>query len=188
MIPFTSFNQTALYTYIKVKPQNTKETLNYIQKTWNMFYDKSVFNFQFADQIIANMNSDTIILRNLLGLLLIVTIISVCFGIYSISSFTVKIKTNEAVIRKIHGSSNFQIVKLISYAYLKNITISLIISIPTAYYISMNIISNYAYRIDFPFKAFIYSFFIMLIIVFITISSLIIRISKANPVEVLKEE
>ena len=188
IISVSPFKTTVIHIYVKINPKDIKGTISYIKDTWGNFYPPSLFQYQFVDQIIKKINEDTIALMNLLRLLLIVTIICVCFGIFSISSFTVKRKMHEAAVRKVCGASNSQIFKLISISYIWNIFISLIISVPIAYYIANQIIANYEYKIDFPIKAFFYAFFVLLFIVFITIGSLITRISKANPVEVLKEE
>jgi len=82
----------------------------------------------------------------------------------------------------------FQIVLLLSKEFIKWVFIANLIAWPIAYFISMEWLQNFAYRIEPGIAIFLLSTVLAIIISFITVSYQSIKSAFSNPVEALRYE
>lgn len=79
---------------------------------------------------------------------LTVTLILIgCLGLIAVVSFATQQRFKEVTIRKVIGANYFQIFKVLTKEYILLLTISLIIGAAIGYFVSMEFIKEYAYRI-----------------------------------------
>jgi len=94
----------------------------------------------------------------------------------------------EIGIRKTMGAFSYQIVMLISWNFLKLLSISACLAIPLGYWFGGLMLQQFAYRIELGAGIGSLGFAIMMTISLITIGSQTIRAGLRNPVEILRYE
>ena len=109
-------------------------------------------------------------------------------GIFGLVALSVKHKTKEIGIRKVLGSSVFEIYKLIAREYLMLAVLGNIIAWTPAWYISNKILQDFAYRIDVSLWVFVLGFISSVLLTIITIAFHTIKAARTNPVEALRYE
>ncbi|RYG19110.1 MAG: FtsX-like permease family protein, partial [Chitinophagaceae bacterium] len=97
-------------------------------------------------------------------------------------------RIKEISIRKILGASAIEIMALLSKGFMKLIIISILISLPIAYYIMNNWLQNYDMRTSLSWWLFTGAAFFALLISMLTVSWQTFSASRANPVDALKYE
>jgi putative ABC transport system permease protein len=97
-------------------------------------------------------------------------------------------RTKEIGIRKVSGASVWNILVLISKGYSKLITIAFLIASPVAYWIMLQWLQEFSYRIKPSFWIFLVTGAGTLIVAILITSYHAVKAALTNPVDVLKDE
>ena len=109
-------------------------------------------------------------------------------GLFGLVSFQVFERTKEIGVRKVLGSSVYNVVALLSKTFLSLLLIAFLIATPLCYYLMDKWLQNYAYHIEVSSWTFIIAGLFTLIIAFLTVSVQSIKAATANPVKSLRTE
>jgi putative ABC transport system permease protein len=109
-------------------------------------------------------------------------------GLFGLSMLTSQQRTKEIGIRKVHGASIRDIMRLLSKEYIILVVIANILAAPIAYYFMSKWLQNFAYHTAIEWWLFAGVFVLSLAIVLLTISWQAYKAAKTNPVETLKYE
>ncbi|MEJ0057722.1 MAG: FtsX-like permease family protein [Bacteroidota bacterium] len=107
---------------------------------------------------------------------------------FGLSSYTIVQRSKEIGIRKVLGASVNQIVRLLSFDFVKVVIVASVVAMPIAYLAVDEWLSTYSVRIDLDVLTFIAPVIIILLMALITVSFQTIKTAIANPVEALKQE
>ena len=97
-------------------------------------------------------------------------------------------KTKEIGIRKVLGAQLHQITQILLNTTAKQIIAATFLGIPVAYYLTDQYLDKFSERIVLQWWHFTLPILILLVIMFATISSVLWRAARTNPVEALKCE
>lgn len=122
------------------------------------------------------------------GVFALIAIGLACLGLFGLAAFTTEQRTKEIGVRKILGASVKQIALLLSKEFARLVLISNLISWPIAYYALNEWLQGFAYRIPLEPGVFILSGGLAVLIAFLTVSTLAIRASLADPIDALRYE
>lgn len=176
------------YVMIKIRPENTEETIKYIEGVWNKIAPLYTFESRFFNSRIDR--TYRIESRNgklALAFTIIIIIIS-CMGLFGLASHTTQSKTKEIGIRKVFGASvNAMMLKFIKIFSIWML-IANIAAWPIAYFFIDNWLNNFAYRVDLHWWVFIVSGIITLLIALFTTGFHVSKASRNNPIDSLKYE
>ena len=89
-------------------------------------------------------------------------------------------------IRKVLGASGIDIITLINRDFLKLVLISLIISVPVAWYAMSSWLQTFAYRTNLGIEIFAYAGIISIVLALLTVSFKAIGVALKNPVNAIK--
>ncbi|PIS30388.1 MAG: hypothetical protein COT43_01910 [Candidatus Marinimicrobia bacterium CG08_land_8_20_14_0_20_45_22] len=143
---------------VRVKPENVRETIAYMEKTWKEFASDQAFEYVFFDEDFAQLYRSEQDTRKIVTIFSGLGIFIACLGLFGLASFTIVQRTKEIGIRKALGAS------------------------------VRSIFLNFAYRIPYDFGSFFLAGFVAFIIAIGTVSQQAIRAATSNPVEALKYE
>jgi hexokinase len=107
---------------------------------------------------------------------------------YGLISFVVRRKTKEIAIRKVMGSSVSLAMGVILKYFFMPISISILVSLPVAYYLAHEWLKDFAYRISLSGWLIAFSISIILIVAFLSIAQQTIKAAVTNPAESLRLE
>ena len=125
---------------------------------------------------------------NLLFYFNIIAVLLASLGIMGITIFLIVARTKEIGIRKVLGASEFSIVKSAVSEYVFFIGLALAISIPITIYITNKWLSNFAYRIEIQYVAFLVVGLITFLLTSVIVGSIAYKAAMANPVKSLRTE
>ncbi len=190
MEPLLLRNRSSEFGYISVKisGKNNQETVAELQKTWGKINPNSKFEYDFFDEQILIVHAMLSTVAKILGFISFLAIFISCLGLLGMATYTAETRQKEIGIRKVLGSSIWQIVVLLSKNFMVLIGIAVLIATPIAYLINNLWLNFFASRISISPLVLLSSIFILLIISFLTVFSQSWRAATINPVKSLKTE
>ncbi|GAB3926946.1 ABC transporter permease [Mucilaginibacter myungsuensis] len=174
--------------YIRISPQNTQQTLAFIQKKWSQFYPEQNFDFKFVDDKLQQLYSADKKVGEMFGTFAVLAIVIACLGLFGLISLTVQNRVKEIGIRKVLGASVANITALLSVEFLQLVIISMVIASPIAWYMMDRWLQDFAYHIQINWWIFALAAGISLLIAFVTLSFRSVKAAMANPVNSLRSE
>lgn len=111
-----------------------------------------------------------------------------CLGLCGLISFIIERRTKEIGIRKVLGSSVFEIITLLIKDFVQWILLANVIAWPIAWYVMNMWLQNFAYKTNISLWEFVLAGGIALVIALATIGFQTIKVAMANPVESLRYE
>jgi putative ABC transport system permease protein len=173
---------------IKIRPENTRSTLAFIEKTWHKRFPDRLFEYVFLDDIFDRLYWAEERQSKIFGTLSVLAIFIACLGLFGLASFTVEQRTKEIGIRKVMGASVYGIAALLSKEFVMLVGVANLIAWPVAYYAMSKWLQNFAYRTDLRVETFVLGGILTLVIALLTVSAQAAKAARANPVDALRYE
>ena len=173
---------------VRIRPENTKRTVAYLEETWKSILPDSQFNATFLEDAYDRLYISEEKISKLLALFSGLAIFVACLGLFGLASFMTEQRTKEIGIRKILGAEVPQIVFFLSKDLTKNVLVANLVAWPVAYYALHKWLQNYAYRINIGIWLFLAVGIAVFSIALLTVSYQSIKAALANPVESLRYE
>ena len=172
----------------KISPENISGTIELLRSTWKEFLPDKAFNYFFMDESIKSKYTFEKRWNNIVRFSSILAVLISCLGVFGLTSISVRKRTKEVGIRKVHGASVKSIIKLLSKESLLWILIANVIAWPAGWYIMSKWLQSYAFRINISPVTFVLAGLITLILVLGTTCYQTIKAARANPVDSLRYE
>lgn len=173
---------------VKISGRNTAETLAFLEKTWKSVNPNTKFEYEFLDQQLLFIHSMLGDVARILSVLSFLAVLISCLGLLGMATYTAETRTKEIGVRKVLGSSVWQIVVLLSKGYLKMLLIAIVIATPLAYLLNNLWLDFFVYRVSIGVGILSLSIFILLIISVLTVFSQSWRAARISPIKSLRTE
>jgi putative ABC transport system permease protein len=175
-------------TSIKINSQNVASTLNQIQTVWEDVAPNQPFVYEFMDQSFSKMYEGVKRIRNILTSFAVLAIIIACLGLFGLSVFMIEQRSKEISVRLVLGAKVNQVVRMLSFNFMKPIILSLFIATPIAWFMMSEWLNDYEYKVDMSIQLFIVAGLSALLIAFITISFQSLKAAFTSPAQGLRNE
>ena len=185
-VPF--YDTTNDYYNIKLSSQNIRETVSYVESTFNEFYPGNLFEFTFMDEEFNNQYRNDELFGKVFNLFSVLTILISCLGLFGLAGYTVLQRTKEIGIRKVLGASIQDVLKLISKDFVRLIAVASLLALPLVYLGAQEWLASYAFQIPIGVWLFLTPLAAVFLVALVTISFHIIKSANRNPVESLRYE
>ncbi|MGZ4036246.1 MAG: ABC transporter permease, partial [Bacteroidia bacterium] len=176
------------YYSIKINSKDISGTIELVHNIWNRHFPAEPFEYFFLDDSFDAQYKSDALFGHVFGLFAFLAIFIACSGLLGLSSYNVIQRTKEIGIRKVLGASANTIVLLLSKDFMRLILISLVISLPAGWYLMLNWLQDYAYRISMSWWTFLIAGLSAVCIALCTISFQAVKAALANPVKSLRTE
>ncbi len=173
---------------LRIRPENTAQTLSFLETQWKHFVPEASFRYMFLDEIIQWYYFNERLTGKMLGVFSLLAIFVACLGLFGLAAFMVQSRTKEIGVRKVLGASTSHLVMLLSREFILLILLANLIAWPIAYYLMRDWLSGFAYQTGLNVLPFIVSAIMALIIAFGTVSMQAIRAARSNPIDALRDE
>ena len=173
---------------IKLNTAEVKSVIDKVEDIYHQHFPGNVFNWYFLEDNIVRQYGDLQILRNQLTFFTFLAVMVACLGLLGMISNTVSEKIKEISIRKILGAENLHVMKLLLNSTGMQVITALVTGLPIAWKFSQQYLEKYTERIALQWWHFGLPVMILITIMFLTISSVLWKAAKSNPVEALKYE
>jgi putative ABC transport system permease protein len=164
------------------------ESLKAVENTWKNIVPEYPLDYTFVDQDYDRLFRQEIRLSALLKYFTILALIIACLGLYGLSSYSAERRTNEVGIRKVMGAGSLTVMYALSKEFLLPVILSIIIAIPLGWLIVVNLLKQFAYRIDLSILVFLGIAAGAIMISLLTVSFQAYKATGINPAEALKVE
>lgn len=185
---FIQFYEPLSTIVVRIESGNELQTIEKIEELYQSHNPGLSFDFKFFDReydALYKSEQQVALLSRYFGA---IAILVSCLGLFGLVAFTAERRQKEIGIRKVLGSSEFNLVVLLTSDFSKMVGIAILIALPISYY-SMKIwLESFAYRIELNMWFFITSGILSLVVAWITMSFQTVKVAKANPVDSLKDE
>ena len=173
---------------LRIRPENTAQTLSFLETQWKHFLPEVPFASHFLDEIIQWYYFNEQLTGKMLGVFSLLAIFVACLGLFGLAAFMVQSRTKEIGVRKVLGASTPHLVILLSREFMLLILLANLIAWPIAYYLMRDWLSGFAYQTNLNVLPFVASAIMALIIAFGTVSLQAIRAARSNPIDALRYE
>ncbi|MCE7058864.1 ABC transporter permease [Dyadobacter sp. CY343] len=175
--------------YVRLNPNsNTQSNVEAIGKIFKKYESQKPFEYYFLDDAFNETFKTEMRMSGMFSAFTAVAIFIACMGLFGLVTFTAETRTKEIGIRKVLGASVAGIVSLLSKDFLKLILLSILLSLPIAYYFMEKWLQDFAYRIQIPIWIYATASVAAIVITLITISFQSIRAALMNPLKSLRSE
>lgn len=173
---------------IKIGTGDVMNTITHIQESWDKLADRTPLNFYFLDNWYSDLYQKETKLLTMASIYSAISIILCGLGLFGLTALALQQREKELSIRKVLGASVSSLIKLVNKQFIGIIIISFVLAAPIAYYLIINWLDQFAYRISLGAFAFIIAGGVTLVISTLIISGLSIRTANTNPSETLSNE
>ncbi len=173
---------------IKVKAEDMKATITYIQDTWNKVNNGSTFEYDFLDGQFANLYRNEQAFASMFNHFTALAIIIAGLGLFALSAFTAEQRKKEIGVRKVLGASSTSILYKLSKEFIQLILVAFIMASLIAYFVMKEWLSDFQYSIEIGFGIFIAAGGLSLLIALTTISFQAMKAALVSPIESLRSE
>lgn len=176
------------YVSVRIRPENIKETIAFLQRIWENFIPGSPFVYSFLDSIYDDMYRNELRTGRIFTLFTVFTLFVACLGLLGLTSYAAEQRRKEFGIRKTLGATTSGIILLLSKEYQKLILIANGIAWPIAYLLMKRWLQSFVYRTSIGILTFLAAGFLVLAITSLAVIYHSLKAASANPVESLRYE
>lgn len=173
---------------LKMDSKQNQQVLTQLEAAWADLNSDFPFEYTFLDDSFISLHSKEADLQKLLTYFSVLIIFIACLGLIGLVSYTVRRKARELTIRKVIGSPDTALVRLVLNSQLPSIFIALIIAIPVAWYVMLQWLENFAYHTQLRWTQALLVALIITITALLTMSYHVLKATKVNPTKVLRHE
>lgn len=175
--------------YVGIKNQADIEkalpAIGTVLKKHNPMYP---FQYNFVVEFFAARFQSEMLVSKLSRVFAALAVIISCLGLFGLAAYTAESRIKEIGIRKVLGASVSRITSLLSFDFIKLVSISALIAFPIAWWTMHNWLQKYPYRIEISWWIFAFAGLLAIIIAVFTISFQAIKAAVSNPVKSLRSE
>jgi len=176
------------YVSVRIRPENVRETLAYMEKTWKQVSLNQAFEYEFFDDHFAEIYQAEERTRRIFVAFSVLAVIIACLGLLGLASFITGQRTKEIGIRKVLGATVSGVVVMLSKQYTKWIVLGNVIAWPVAYFAMDRWMRNFAYRSGISVWSFLAAAVLVMVVALMTVSYQTLKAALTNPAESLKYE
>lgn len=173
---------------IKFDEKYRAEVISHIRKIWEKEFPDTPFEYKDPYQILISNNQEITDFSRILLMYASISLFLTLFGLFGITHYAIRQRIREIGIRKIHGSSFWQILWLVNCPFIRYIGIAFTLSVPVVCY-SMNYwLQQFAYHIHLEIFHFLCPLLFTTCVTLLTICLNSYGVARNSPVESLKYE
>ncbi len=173
---------------MKIEGRNIVHTMSLIEEKWNSISPDRPFEYSFLDEEFGRLYNEDQRLNKLIKLFSVICVLISCLGVLGLSSFNSIRRTKEVAIRKVHGASTYQIVRMLfREIFLLFLTASLII-FPVSLILINLWLENFAYRTEINLMLFLGTVIAGVLVALFTAGYHSIKVASENPVKRIRHE
>jgi putative ABC transport system permease protein len=173
---------------VAVKADNVPATIARLKSTWNKLAPQRPFLYHFLDQSFNQQYQADQNFGQLFTFFSCLAIFIACLGLFGLSTFMAQQRVKEIGIRKTLGSSQTNIVMLLSKDFIKLILVAIVISVPLCSWVMNDWLQGFAYRIHIGPVVFIESGLIALAIALATMTWQSLKAAMGSPIRALRND
>ncbi|HAF31258.1 MAG TPA: hypothetical protein DCG75_19645 [Bacteroidales bacterium] len=173
---------------VSLKPETQQKAIADVETVWTTLFPEYPFEYNHISSLYRSVYKTELMQEKLLSIFTLIALFICSMGLLGLSLLVVQQRIKEIGIRKVNGAKINQIMIMLNWDLVKWILISIVISIPIAFFAMNKWLENFAYKIALSWWIFTSAGLVALVISLITISLVSWKAANSNPVESLRYE
>jgi len=173
---------------LKTSGNQIGETIAEIERVWKEIAPGRAFVFKFLDDEFDALYRSDRQIGTIISIFSILAVFIACLGLLGLASYSAEQRTKEIGIRKALGANVAQIFVLMTSELARLVAISVIISVPFAWYVMSRWLDNFAYQIELAWWIFALAGVTALTLAVVTVTYQSVKAALADPIHSLRYE
>ena len=173
---------------LNISGKDISKTLGFLEEKFAEFDPKHPFQFEFLDDSLNSLYLSEQRLMKITGIFAGICIFISCLGLFGLAAFNTEQRTKEIGIRKVLGSSTWQIIFLLFRNIFFIVLVGAAIASLVAYFAMDEWLTTFAYRAGINPLVFLVSAGVAAIVAFLTVALQSYKTAQANPINTLRYE
>jgi predicted permease len=173
---------------VRLAPERPREALAFMQEKWEDMLPQYPFDYTYVEENIDNMYRGEERMSILLKIFMVVAMVIASLGLFALASFTAQRRTREIGIRKTMGALEHQITLMMIRDFSFYVLISLVIALPSVWFIANRWLKEFSFRIDLKPDLFVLTALVTAAVAILTVLYHAFRTARINPVLALRYE
>jgi putative ABC transport system permease protein len=173
---------------VRLSDNEPREALAFMQERWEDLLPQYPFEYTYVEEVLDNMYRGEERMAILLKIFMGVAMIIASLGLFALASFTAQRRTKEIGIRKSMGAMEHQITVMMIRDFSLYVLISLVIALPSVWFIANRWLKEFSFRIELKADLFIYTALATTTVAILTVLYHAFRSARTNPVMALRYE
>ncbi len=174
------------YITVSIHSDNIRAEVDFITSCYKRTFPNNAIEYFFLDDFFNSQYKSEEQFWDIFKIAAIVAIFITSIGLFGLSSLTIAKRAKEVGIRKVLGSSEMNIVILLSKDFLRLVIIAFILSIPISYYIMNEWLMNFANRTNIPLWIYLLAGLTVIVIAQLTVSIQAVKAALVNPTKSIR--
>ena len=174
--------------FVRVKPGDMQEVIQYMEETWSSIVNYADFNFSFLQQDLEAAYRDELRWRRLITWAAVGAVFISALGAFALTALAAGRRTKEIGIRKALGANVFGLTTLMTREFACLALIGSLVAWPLSWWWMRDWLNGFAFRIDLAAWHFAAGAAIALVAVLVSSGHQAYKAAKADPVEALRYE
>ena len=183
-----AYLQNFRFVSVKLKQGAGNEAISAIDKIWQQFYPGYPLEHFYLTDRMEQLYASEFQLTKAYASFSMIGITIAGIGLVGLTTYLMNRRLKELSIRKVFGSSKFQLISWIYSGYLKIVVIATLAAWAIGYYWMNSWLAGFAFKTEINFSHFIYPAATMIVVLLITTGFQAVKASITNPVDHLKDE
>ncbi len=173
---------------LRLKAGEEQGTLATLKTYYEDFNPGTTFDYQFIDEDYQALYQSEQRVASLSRYFAGMAILISCLGIFGLASFMGEQRKKEISIRKILGSSVWQVVGLLAKDFTFMVLVAIVVAVPLSYWMASEWLSHFAYHIELEWWFFGLAAVMCLLFNWLTVGRETLKVATLNPVHSLRNE
>lgn len=173
---------------MKLRGENLVQTLSFLEDKWKSLFADQIFNFEFLDQKFDEQYKAETRQNEMFTILSTISILIALLGLIGLALYSATQKTKEIGIRKVLGASILNVLILLTKEYLWITVLSCVVALPLSYFFIHEWLNSFAYRTMIHWWYFVLPSILIMLLIFVIVSSQSMKVVLSNPVDSLRDE
>ncbi len=172
---------------VRIETNNPEQTLAELESTWKSV-TTAPFSYSFVDSTYDALYKADKATGKIVSYFTILAIVIACLGLFGVVSFFARQRVKEVGVRKVFGASTGSLLTHLSKEYVVMVVVGNLLAIYPAWFLVEQWLSQFAYRVEFSPNVFLFTLAGSAVLAFGSMVYVLLRVTRANPAVVLKNE
>lgn len=183
-----AFNLFIKYAAVRIDPQRVAPALAAMEQVWGDYVPDKAFQYFFLDQDLDQLYAAEERLARVSTAFSFLAILVATLGLLGLVSFAAEQRRQEISVRKVLGATSTQIVRMLSWEFLRLVLLAFGLAVPLAWWLASRWLDDFAFRIEVRPGFFLVAGLSVLLVTLLTVSIQALRAARANPADALRDE
>ena len=177
-----------LFISVKFEKESETDVVTALEKKWKEVNPERPFRLIYLDESYEKLHSADFRLADTILLFMVIAVFISLSGLYGLSSYTIEKRNKEIGIRRIMGSSPFQLIVRLGKSYLILAIAAFILAVPLVLFLMRSWLEEFAYSAPIRINSLLLGGLIVIGIVILTVVQESWRAASTKPSKYLRSE